>query len=327
MPVVHCADRPGGVRGSRGSTVSAPRSAVRSEHSLATVDGHPLTLSNLSKVLYPAVPLTKADVISYYVDVAPVMLPHLRDRPVTLRRFPGGVGRPSFFQKHVPRGAPAWVRTFRVPRSGQPGSEDIVAMVVCDPATLVWAANLAALELHVPMWRGGRPGRYGLVDLMVFDLDPGPSTSIVECCQVVQWLRHVLEPGGLVPLPKTSGSKGLQLYVPLRPGRPWELVRTQARDIARQVGDRHPDLVVTTMAKERREAKVLIDWSQNHPAKTTVAPYSLRALPRPTVSTPVTWAEVDRCASSGRPQDLAFECTDVTARIAELGDLFAPLVE
>jgi len=184
--------------------------------------------------------LTKADVISYYVDVAPMMLPHLRDRPVTLRRFPGGVGRPWFFQKHVPRGAPAWVRTFRVPRSGQPGSEDIVAMVVCDPATLVWAANLAALELHVPMWRRSRPGRYGLVDLMVFDLDPGPSTSIVECCQVAQWLRHLLEPGGLVPLPKTSGSKGLQLYVPLRPGRPWELVRTQARDIARQVGTGTP---------------------------------------------------------------------------------------
>jgi bifunctional non-homologous end joining protein LigD len=290
------------------------------------VEGHRLVLTNLSKVLYPQVGLTKGQVIAYYVGVAPVLLPHLRDRPVTFRRFPEGVDGISFFEKNVPRGAPDWVRTTTVPRRSGNGRDVIVHVVIDDLATLVWTANLAALELHVPMWRVDAPGEYGPVDLMVFDLDPGEPASVVDCCRVAAWLHDLLEADGLAAFPKTSGSKGLQLYVPLDPPESWRSVRDRSHDVARQVEREHPDLVVSNMRRDLRAARVLIDWSQNHAAKTTVAPYSLRARPAATVSTPVTWDEVGECAASGNGDLLAFDTFATLERVSTLGDLFAGIL-
>jgi bifunctional non-homologous end joining protein LigD len=287
------------------------------------VEGHRLVLTNLSKVLYPQVGLTKGQVIAYYVGVAPVLLPHLRDRPVTFRRFPEGVDGLSFFEKNVPRGAPDWVRTTNVPRRSGNGRDVIVHVVIDDLATLVWTANLAALELHVPMWRAGAPGEYGLADLMVFDLDPGEPATIVDCCWVAVWLHHLLDADGLAAFPKTSGSKGLQLYVPLDPAQEWRTVRDRSHDVARRVEREHPDLVVSNMRRDIRASRVLIDWSQNHAAKTTVAPYSLRARPAATVSTPVTWDEVGECAESGDGNRLVFDSFATLDRVAEFGDLFS----
>jgi bifunctional non-homologous end joining protein LigD len=297
------------------------------------VEGHRLSLSNLDKVLYPAVGFTKAEVISYYLHVAPVLLPHLAGRPVTFTRFPDGVDAPSFFEKHVKKGAPDWVRTIHVPRNTRDaaeagGARAMIEYVAMDNlASLVWAANLAAIELHVPMWRSAEDGRFGPFDTMVFDLDPGLPATVVECCQVAQWLREELSGHDLaVVCPKTSGSKGLQLYVPLDPLQPGEEVRRQAQEIAKRMERDHADLVVAVMRRELRTGKVFIDWGQNHPVKTTIAPYSLRAQPEPTVSTPVTWDEVDACAASGDPGDLRFLASDVLERVDHLGDLFAPLV-
>jgi bifunctional non-homologous end joining protein LigD len=293
--------------------------------STVDVDGRRLQLSNLDKVLYPEAGFTKADVIAYYSRIAPVMLAHLRDRPLTMRRCPDGVDGESFYEKNAPRGTPDWVRTVAVPRS-EKGGGTIDYVVLDEPAGLVWAANLAALELHVPMWRWRRKGEYGPVDLMVFDLDPGAPSDLVDCCRVGQWLRDALADDGLDAYPKTSGAKGLQLYVPLRPARQWADVRDDAHDLARRIEADHPRHVVSNMRRDLRHGKVLIDWSQNHGAKTTVAPYSLRARPHPTVSTPVTWDEVAAGVESGRPDELVFEATDVVERVDELGDLFEPLL-
>ncbi|HUO48701.1 MAG TPA: non-homologous end-joining DNA ligase, partial [Acidimicrobiales bacterium] len=282
---------------------------------------------------------TKADVISYYLHIAPVLLPHLADRPVTFTRYPDGVDAPSFFEKHVKKGAPDWLRTIHVPRNAReeasargasdggaagPGMIEYVAMD--DLASLVWAANLAAIELHVPMWRSTDDGRFGPFDTMVFDLDPGPPATVVECCRVAQWLRVELDGHGhTVVCPKTSGSKGLQLYIPLDPPWPADEVRRLAQELAKQMERDRPEVVVAVMRRELRTGKVFIDWGQNHPVKTTIAPYSLRAQPEPTVSTPVTWDEVDACARSGDPRDLRFLAADVLERVDRLGDLFVPL--
>lgn len=292
------------------------------------VEGRQLTLTNLDKVLYPETGFTKAEVISYYVQVAPVLLPHLRDRPITFVRFPDGVGGPSFFEKHVPRAAPAWVRAIDVPRSSRSEEQGVIRFPALDDLpSLVWAANLAALELHAPLWRSVEAGSYGPFDQMVFDLDPGAPATIVECCAVAIWVVEALTAGGHGTVAaKTSGSKGLQLYVPLDPPRPWEAVRTEAHALARSIEGAHADLVVSTMRRDLRPGKVLIDWSQNHATKTTVAAYSLRGRPRPTVSTPVTVDEVTGCAASGIAEDLRFEASDVLGRVARLGDLFAPAI-
>jgi bifunctional non-homologous end joining protein LigD len=303
------------------------------QRTLTEVDGHRLTLSNLDKVLYPAVGFTKAEVISYYLHIAPVMLPHLAGRPVTFTRYPDGVDAKSFFEKHVKKGAPEWVRTIRVPRrqraDGAAGGDhdEIEYPAIADLASLVWAANLAAIELHVPMWRSTVDGAFGAFDTMVFDLDPGAPATIVECCEVAGWLRDALAESGFdVVCPKTSGSKGLQLYVPLDPPRPGDEVRHLARELARTMERAHPGAAVSNMRRDLRVGKVLIDWSQNHPVKTTIAPYSLRAQPRPTVSTPVTWDEVAECAGSGAGERLRFEAADVLARVGAAGDLFAPVL-
>ncbi len=289
----------------------------------ADVDGRQVSLSNLEKVLYPESGFTKGQVIDYYARIAEVMLPHLRDRPVTLKRYPNGVEGQSFFEKHAPSHLPDWIPTAEVPsRTGT--HEPIEFAVLGDRPALVWAANLAALELHVPLWRVHHDQEPPSdPDHMVFDLDPGPGTTIVECCRVARWITERL--GEEQVWAKTSGSKGLQLYRPLD-GVTSDEAGDEAHELAKAVEADHPDAVVSRMRKELRDGKVLIDWSQNNPSKTTVAVYSLRARPAPTVSTPVTWDEVDQCAASGRPEQLRFEAADVLARVATLGDLMGGLV-
>ncbi len=290
------------------------------------VDGRHLRLSNLAKVLYPDAGFTKRDVLDYYAKVAEVMVPHLADRTVTFKRYPDGVDAPFFFEKHIPAHAPQWVRRATVPRgtnSRAKDSKDVEYAVLDDRASLIWAANLASLEFHVPQWRVG-DGKHlpKAPDLMVFDLDPGPGTTIAECCRVAGWLTELLDRDEVVA--KTSGSKGLQLY--LRHRHPKVDTSELAHELARRLERDHPGEVVSVMKKERRESRVFIDWSQNNQAKTTVAVYSLRARSRPTVSTPVTWDEVDRCAASGDPALLTFEAPAVLDRVERLGDLFAKLL-
>ncbi len=310
------------------------RPRLTGQRLVAEIGGHELALTNLDKVLYPSSGFTKGDVIAYYLAIAPVLLPHVHDRPLTLRRFPDGVEGKSFYEKHKPKGTPPWVRTVRMPRS--PGSADsgrVEHVVVNDAASLAWTANLAALELHVPMWRIDDEGRPAPPDLMVFDLDPGPPATVVECAQVALLLTEALASRyGWEAFAKTSGSKGLQLYVRLPEGdRPatWEegLTRQEAHEVARRVAADHHDLVVVNMRRDLRKGRVLIDWSQNHVAKTTVAPYSLRARDEPTVSTPLTWGEVRRCAEGGGRFVPRFLPADVVGRVEADGDLFAELVD
>jgi len=298
----------------------------RSERVETQVGGRRLSLSHLDKVLFPATGFTKGQLIDYYVRIAPVMLPHVIDRPVTFRRYPDGVEAKSFFEKHVPSHAPGWVRTVEVPSTSSRGDgSDVEHPLICDLPSLVWAANLAVIEFHVPLWRVGRRRKLPAPpDQMVFDLDPGPGASIVECCRVAQWIADALDEGS-EPLAKTSGSKGLQLYVPLVGHPTWERIRNRAHDLAVQLERDHPELVVSTMTKAVRKDKVFIDWSQNSASKTTVAAYSVRARLEPTVSTPVDWDEVAACEASGDPDDLRFTTGEVLTRVEERGDLFGPL--
>ena len=290
---------------------------------LTTVDGRELSLSNLDKVLYPATGFTKSQVLDYYARIADVMVPHTKNRPTTFRRYPNGVDGTSFYEKHAPAHQPDWLSTVDVPSSTN-AHEPIEYTVVCDRPTLLWAANLAALEFHVPLWHltKGKPVP-AAPDYMVFDLDPGPGTSIVECCRVATWVAGLLERDSLFA--KTSGSKGLQLYLRVQ-RTTWEQLNDRAHEIARTLEHEHGNLVVSVMRKSLRDGKVLIDWSQNSPSKTTVAAYSLRARREPTVSTPVTWDEIDHCAKSDDPSRLHFEASDVLARVEKLGDLMEPLV-
>jgi bifunctional non-homologous end joining protein LigD len=284
------------------------------------VEGRTLTLSNLDKVLYPEDGFTKAEVIAHYQQVAPVLLPHIADRPATLKRYPEGVDGESFFQKNAAPHRPSWVRTERVNSRSSRGRGGAVEYVVIDDlATLIWAANLAAIELHVPMWRFADQGE---PDLLVFDLDPGAPATIVECCLVAQELRPLLQADGFDSLAKTSGGKGLQLYARIS-GRSSQQASDLAKSYAERLEKNRPDLVVSRMTKSLRKGKVLIDWSQNNGSKTTVAPYSLRARPLPTVSTPVTWDEVGSC---GKASDLVFTAADMPARMQAHGDLFGPLL-
>jgi len=281
------------------------------------VEGRALTLSNLDKVLYPAAAFTKAQVIDYYQRVAPVLLPHIAARPVTIKRYPEGVDAEFFYQKNAPSHRPPWVPTAQIASPGSTKSRETIEYLIGgDLPTLIWAANLAALELHTPMWR--YPG-VGEPDLLVFDLDPGPPATVVECCEVALILRPLLLDLGLKPAAKTSGGKGLQLYAAVS-GMTSQQASDLAKDLAERLEREQPALVVSRMTKAARPGKVLIDWSQNNAAKTTVAPYSLRARPEPTVSTPVTWAEVEACKHA---DDLVFTADDVIERVSTSGDLFA----
>jgi DNA ligase D-like protein (predicted polymerase)/DNA ligase D-like protein (predicted 3'-phosphoesterase) len=288
------------------------------------VDDRQLRLSNIDKVLYPADGFSKAEVIDYYRRIAPVLLPHLADRPTTFKRYPDGVDAKSFFEKDVSRHAPEWVRTMRLetPNSSK-GTDYADYPMIDDLPTLIWAANLAAIELHIPQWTVGPRGGKRAPDLMVFDLDPGAPATLVECCRVAELIREVLTEDGLIGYPKTSGAKGLQLYVPVRVN---STARTSqyAKALAERLAHDHPGQVLAVMAKAQRKGRVLIDWSQNNPAKTTVAPYSLRARELPTVSTPVTWDEVHDCTEVA---ELMFTTDDVLARVADAGDLLGDLAD
>lgn len=284
------------------------------------IEGRELELSNLDKVLYPDAGFTKGELIDYYVRAAPVLVPHLRDRPLTRIRYPNGVSGGSFFEKNAPGGTPSWVRRQRLPVPGSTtGRETLDFIVVDDVATLVWLANLAAIELHTPQWRLVR-GKPTKPDLLVVDLDPGPPAGLAECCLVAVAARHRLALDGLESYAKTSGRKGMQLLCKLPRRRSSDQVADQARLVAEDLERALPELVTAKMAKNLRPGKVFFDWSQNVAAKTTVSAYSLRAEAVPTVSAPVTWAEVE--AGTVRPMAPA----EVLARIEEYGDLLGGLL-
>ena len=280
------------------------------------IDGRTLKLSNLDKVLYPESGFTKGEVIDYYTRIAPTMLPHVGDRGVTLRRYPDGVDAGSFFEKRCASHRPDWVPVALGP--GDRGGP-IEYCRLDSRAALVWSANMAALEVHAPM---ARADDIETPTMVVFDLDPGAPADIHDCCEVAVWIREVLDSFGLEVWPKTSGSKGLQLYLPVNAeGLTHEHASSFAQAVAQALERHHEDRVTSTMKKEVRPGKIFIDWSQNSRHKTTVAPYSLRARARPTVSTPVSWDEVEACAAGDA--ELVFEAAAVLARVDELGDLFA----
>jgi len=289
------------------------------------VDGRELKLTNLDKVLYPEAGFTKGEVVDYYARVAATMVPHLNGRAVTLRRFPEGVDDldSAFFEKRCPKHRPKWVKTTSVtagPRSGK------IDFCVCDgKPTLIWMAQLAAIELHPSLSLGRAPKR---PTVLAFDLDPGPPANIVECCRVALRLRDMFGHFGVQSFPKTSGSKGMQVYIPLnRKDVSYDVTKPFAKAIAQLLEKQTPDQVVSKMKKVEREGKVMVDWSQNHQSKTTIAVYSLSARPRPTVSTPITWEEVEACAENEDPDSLVFEGGAVLERIEDKGDLFAPVLE
>jgi bifunctional non-homologous end joining protein LigD len=283
------------------------------------VDGRTLTLSNLHKVLYPQTGFTKGEVIDYYTRIAPVLLPHLAGRPLTVKRYPNGVDAPFFFEKNASRGTPDWVRTVTLPVPGSTmNRETIDFLVVEELATLVWLANLAALELHSPQWTVGPRGGVHGADLLVFDLDPGPPATVVDCSRVALQIRAVLAADGLACFAKTSGNKGMQLSVPIQPaseGRTSGYAKRLAESLSGE-----DDRIVSRMTRALRPGKVFIDWSQNNPAKTTVSVYSLRARDRPTASAPLSWDEVSDCADG---ELMAFTSDEVLDRVARDGDLHA----
>ncbi|WP_435770897.1 non-homologous end-joining DNA ligase [Nocardioides sp. SYSU DS0651] len=291
------------------------------------VEGRTLRLTNLEKVLYPQTGTTKGEVLDYYARVAPVLLPHLSGRPVTRIRWPHGVGDMSFFEKNAPAGTPSWVRTAEVPTTGSRGpsrhGDTLVFPIIEDLPTLIWAVNLAALELHVHQWTVDADDDPVGADRVVIDLDPGDPAGLHECCQVALLVREALAGRGLDAVPVTSGSKGLHLYARLAEPLPSEETSDLAREVAEELQAEHPQAVTATMTKAKRRGKVFLDWSQNAGSKTTVAPYSLRGTPRPQVAAPLGWDEVE----AGAEDPLAIEQlgpTRVLARVEEHGDLFAP---
>ncbi|MFD3697729.1 non-homologous end-joining DNA ligase [Streptomyces sp. NPDC058646] len=283
---------------------------------ITLVEGRRIALSNLDKVLYPETGFTKGEVLHYYATVADALLAHVHDRPVSFLRYPDGPEGQLFFTKNPPPGTPDWVKTAPVPRSEDPSAEQVV---IADMATLMWAANLV-VEFHTPQWPAGSPA---VADRLVVDLDPGPPATVVECCAAALWLRERLAADGLEAYAKTSGSKGLHLSVALEP-TPSEQVSAYAKLIAQEAERELTGLVVHRMAKTLRPGKVFVDHSQNAAAKTTAAPYTLRARARPTASAPVSWAEVEACRD---PADLVFLADDIAPRLERDGDLFAPLTD
>ncbi len=299
-----------------------PPTARTSAKQQLTVEGRTVALTNLEKVLYPAADFTKAQVIDYYARVAPWLLPHLKNRPVTMKRFPDGVAGRAFYEKDAPRFTPGWVRIAPVPRRN--GGADIRYVVVDDLPTLIWCANAASLELH-PFLHTAKALDVPLS--IVFDLDPGEGADAVTCAEVAFLLRAMLNDLGLQAFPKVSGSKGIQIYLPLNTRVTYERTQPFAKAVAQALAQAHPDLIVAKMAKELRPGKVFIDWSQNSDFKTTVGVYSLRAKrDRPFVSLPVTWEELDQMRETRNPDALCLEPSSALRRLEERGDVFAPVL-
>jgi bifunctional non-homologous end joining protein LigD len=289
-----------------------------------TVGNRRLKLTNLDKVLYPKTKTTKAEVIDYYARVADLILPHLRGRPLTLRRFPDGVGNPaaSFFEKNCPKHRPDWVKTTPIYVDRRAGEIDFC---LCENrATLVWMAQLAALELHPSLSKATRMEQ---PTVLAFDLDPGKPAGLVECCKVALRLRQIFSAFELECFPKVSGGKGLQVYLPLNTKVSYEQTSPLAKAIAQLLEKQTPKEVVSKMAKAERRGRVFVDWSQNHQKKTTIGVYSLRARDRPTASIPLHWREVERTAKNGDAKDLRFEIPAAIERVEKQGDLFEPVLK
>jgi bifunctional non-homologous end joining protein LigD len=307
--------RLGGGAGARW-TASAAEEAPAS----ITISGRKLSLSNLEKVFYPKARFTKAQVIDYYARVGKVLLPHLKDRPLTLKRYPDGVEGQFFYEKRCPSFRPPWLRTASLWSHHR--HERISYCLANDLPSLIWAANLADLELHTSLARYQNPGR---PTFMVFDLDPGPLADVMDCAEVALWLRDYLQQQRLDCFVKTSGAKGLQVYVPLNTPVTFEQTKAFARQAAGRLTAAHPERVLDRMEKRLREGKVFIDWSQNDDHKTTVCVYSLRAMETPSVSTPLKWEEVEAALPRSKTR-LLFEAAEVLQRVEKHGDLFAPVL-
>ena len=286
------------------------------------VEGKRLSLSNLDKMLYPSTGFTKGQVIDYYARIAPALLRHLAGRPVTMKRYPDGVDGEYFYEKNAPKHRPDWVKT--APVWSRHNRRHINYLLVEDLPTLTWLANLASLEIHPSL---ALAEDIDCPTMMVFDLDPGPPANIVQCAQVGLWLREIFDHWGLESFPKTSGSKGLQIYIPLNTPTTYDVTKPFANALARLLEHDHPKMVVSDMKKELRKGKVFVDWSQNDEHKTTVSVYSLRARERPTVSTPVTWEEVEHTLKKKDASMLVFEASQVLERFEKMGDLHAPVLK
>ncbi len=291
---------------------------------IVEVENRKLKLTNLDKILYPATGFTKGQVVDYYARIAPVLVPHLAGRPLTMKRYPGGVGAQQeyFFEKNAPMHRPDWVKTAPVWSEGN--HRTIHYILANDLPTLVWIANLASIELHPSL---SVAPDIATPTMIVFDLDPGPPANIVQCAQVGLWVREIFNHFGLQSFPKTSGSKGLQIYIPLHTKTTYDQTKSFAHAVARLLEQEHPDLVVSDMKKAIRTNKVFVDWSQNDQHKTTISVYSLRAREHPTVSTPVTWDEVELALKKKDAERLVFEANDVLARVEKMGDLFEPVLK
>jgi bifunctional non-homologous end joining protein LigD len=287
---------------------------------IVEVEGRKLKLTNLDKVLYPATGFTKGQVVDYCARIAPVLVPHLTGRPLTMKRYPEGIDHEYFFEKNAPMHRPDWVKT--APVWSDSNHRTINFILANDLPTLIWIANLASIELHPSL---SLAADIATPTMIVFDLDPGPPADIVQCCQVGLWVREIFDHFGLKSFPKTSGSKGLQVYIPLHTKTSYEQTKPFAHAVARLLEQAHPDLVVSDMKKAVRTNKVFVDWSQNDQHKTTISVYSLRAREHPTVSTPVTWEEVEEALKKKDAGRLVFEAKDVLARVEKMGDLFEPV--
>ncbi|MGA7079100.1 MAG: non-homologous end-joining DNA ligase [Terriglobales bacterium] len=288
---------------------------------IVEVEGRKLKLTNLDKVLYPAAGFSKGQVVDFFVRIAPVLVPHLAGRALTMKRYPEGVDHEYFFEKNAPMHRPDWVKT--APIWSESNHRTIHFILANDLPTLVWIANLASLELHPSL---SLATDIRTPTMIVFDLDPGPPANIVQCAQVGLWVREIFDHFGLQSFPKTSGSKGMQIYVPLNSKTSYEQTKSLAHAVARLLEHEHPELVVSDMKKAVRTNKVFVDWSQNDEHKTTISVYSLRARERPTVSTPVTWDEVEQALKKKDAERLVFEAPQVLARVEKMGDLFEPLL-
>ncbi|MBV9183440.1 MAG: non-homologous end-joining DNA ligase [Acidobacteria bacterium] len=292
-----------------------------SAEQIVEVEGKRLKLTNLEKVFYPSTGFTKGQVIDYYARIAPVLVPHLAGKPLTLKRYPNGVEAEPFFEKNATKHRPEWIETAPIWSEGN--KRYVHYILANDLATLIWVANLASIELHPSL---AKAKDIRCPRSLVFDLDPGPPANIVQCCQVAVWLRTIFEHFKLESFPKSSGSKGLQVYVPLNTPTSYEETKPFAHAVARLLENEHRDLVVSEMKKAIRTNRVFVDWSQNDEHKTTVSVYSLRARERPTVSTPVTWDEVERTLKKKDAGLLVFESHRLLERVEKSGDLFAPLL-